>query len=47
MFYIQEEPTVSLYLEDETLAFLKPCFDYDPINRPKARYASFLQITSK
>jgi len=33
----QEEPTVSLYLEDETLAFLKPCFDYDPINRPKAR----------
>ena len=35
---IQEEPTVSLYLEDETLAFLKPCFDYDPINRPKARW---------
>lgn len=33
----QEEPTVSLYLEDETLEFLKPCFDYDPINRPKAR----------
>jgi len=33
----QEEPTVSLDLTDETLAFLKPCFDYDAINRPKAR----------
>jgi len=34
----QEEPTVSLYLTDETLQFLRPCFDYDAINRPKARY---------
>lgn len=34
----QEEPTVSLYLEDNTLQFLKPCFSYDAISRPKARY---------
>ena len=28
---------MSLYLTDETLQFLRPCFDYDAINRPKAR----------
>jgi len=34
----QEVPTVSMYLTDETLQFLRPCFDYDAINRPKSRY---------
>lgn len=34
---LKEEPTVSLYLEDNTLQFLKPCFSYDAISRPKAR----------
>lgn len=34
----REEPTVSQYLSDETLMFLRPCFDYDPMNRPKTRY---------
>ena len=33
----QEVPTVSMYLTDQTLHFLRPCFDYDAINRPKAR----------
>jgi len=33
----QEQPTITLYLEDETLQFLRPCFEYDAINRPKAR----------
>jgi len=34
----REEPTVSQYLSGETLMFLRPCFDYDPMNRPKTRY---------
>ena len=40
----QEEPTVSLYLTDETLQFLRPCFDYDSINRPKARWVGIIFI---
>ena len=41
----QEEPTISLYLTDETLQFLRPCFDYAAINRPKARYDIDYQYT--
>ena len=35
---------MSLYLTDETLQFLRPCFDYDAINRPKARFVGIIFI---
>ena len=35
---------MSLYLTDETLQFLRPCFDYDAINRPKARLVGVIFI---
>lgn len=34
----KEEPTVSQELEEESLMFFKPCFDYNPTQRPKTSY---------